>query len=66
MLFEESLSILRAGGRVRRASWDQSRLYLEIQTKGSIAEVYLMTSVGMEWPYHCFRLDLLATDWTLA
>lgn len=69
MLFEAALQALRSGAKLRRPGWPNNWRYLIIQTKLSFTEPYIIADTGtpedMEWPYHCSRTDLLASDWEI-
>ena len=61
-----AISQLKAGHRVRRASWTRGPKFLELQTPEEVPKVYMYTAENKMVLWWCSWTDFLAEDWELA
>lgn len=69
--FGHAITVLKAGGKVRRAGWNGKGMWLAIQapdarSKMSLPYIYMSTVDGELVPWLASQTDVLSEDWESA
>lgn len=70
MTFENALTVIKEGGKVRRTGWNGTGMWIAVQypDAGSLMTapyIYMRTADGSLTPWLASQADLLSNDWTL-